>query len=755
MPALSRPRLLPGVPRWALATVAAGTTVQLVVSAADAMPPAGTTGRVLLTLPLHLGAAAVLLWRARRVPHDRDVWLRLALGGATVAGLLAVGIVATLVPALAEPAGTLLPWAPVAAFPFFYGGLVLWNRYSTGLADPDDLLNGISALLAVVAVLALVLHRTGWAAAALTEPHLLPLLAQVAATFVLAGTAASAAFLGAMRRDARPWLVAGFFLTVLAGALATVATGERPAWAPAATAMGALLLTVAAALRPSAAVPRATDPASSTIGAFVVITSSVGVLAVAATGRPVPAAVWCAALAAAGASLRLLVNVRELATLAVSRREALTDDLTGLANRRAVQRRAQELVDGGVPFVFALLDLDRFKEVNDGLGHGAGDDLLRLVGGRLTGVVRAGDLLGRLGGDEFAIVAVVEPGVRPEVTAQALCARLAADLTEPFTVAGMPVHVGASIGVTTAGTSGTGDDPARLLREADAAMYDAKRTGRGWALYDDDVHAGGATTLALVEELRTALDSGQLVLVHQPQVDVATGETVGVEALVRWDHPRRGLLGPADFLPAAEAHGLMGPLTDRVLAAAVTQLARWRHDGLDLRVSVNLSASNLLDTALPQRVTELLLVHGVPAASLVLEVTESVLLSDPHRSHAVLAALRALGVGLSIDDFGTGYCSLAYLRELPVSELKLDRSFTADLVADARTEAIVVSTVELAHRLGLRVVAEGVEDERTLARLAALGCDESQGYLHARPLPAAALETWLAARRVPSGRSRY
>ncbi len=747
----SRPRLLPGAPRWALGLVALAAVAQVLLTAADGLPEPGTAGRLALALPLYLGVAVVLLWRATRVPHDRAVWLRLSLGGAAIAAVLAGGALLALVPATSGVAGAALPWVPVVAFPFFYGGLVLWNRYSTSLADPNDVLNGVSAVLAVVAVLDLVLNRTGWGAAALPEADLLPLLAQVAAAFVLTGTAVSAAFLGDMRRDPRPWLVAAMFAAILAGGLTTAATGARPGWASAAAGLGALCLSVGATLRPTASVPQATDPAASTVGAFVVITASVGVLAVAAVGQAVPAAVWCAALAAAGSSVRLLVNVRELALLAVSRREALTDELTGLANRRAVLRRAQELLDGGVPLAFALLDLDRFKEVNDGLGHGAGDDLLRLVAGRLGGVVRAGDLLARLGGDEFAVVAVVDPGVAPEVTAAALCRRLREQLGEPFLLAGMSVHVGASIGVTTSGTTSgvpAPGSPARLLREADAAMYDAKRAGRGWALYDDAVHADGTTTLALVEELRTALDAGQLVVHHQPQVDVGTGATVGVEALVRWDHPRRGLLGPAEFLPAAEAHGLMGGLTDRVLAAAVAQLAEWHRSGLGLRVSVNLSASNLLDTRLPERVAELLSVHRVPADCLVLEVTETVLLSDPDRSRAVLAALRALGVDLSIDDFGTGYCSLAYLRDLPVSELKLDRSFTAELVSDGRTEAIVASTVELAHRLGLRVVAEGVEDESTLARLAALGCDESQGFLHARPLPAAALEAWLA--RVPA-----
>jgi diguanylate cyclase len=281
------------------------------------------------------------------------------------------------------------------------------------------------------------------------------------------------------------------------------------------------------------------------------------------------------------------------------------------------------------------------------------------------------------------------------------------------------------------------------------AMYDAKRSRAGVALYDSARHADSSGHLGLVEDLRTALATGQLVLHHQPQLDIATGATVGVEALVRWQHPARGLLGPGDFLPLAEVHGLMGALTEEVLGQAVAQAAAWRREGLDLHMSVNLSASNLLDAALPDRVAGLLEQHALPPGSLVLEVTESVLLTDPERSLAVVGALADLGVTVSIDDFGTGYSSLAYLRDLPVAELKLDRSFTADLLTDARTGAIVASTIELAHRLGLRVVAEGVEDEATLRHLQSLDCDISQGYLHARPLPADQLAGWFAEQGSP------
>jgi EAL domain-containing protein (putative c-di-GMP-specific phosphodiesterase class I) len=343
-------------------------------------------------------------------------------------------------------------------------------------------------------------------------------------------------------------------------------------------------------------------------------------------------------------------------------------------------------------------------------------------------------------------VAGVGVGVTPEARAGELRQRLTTWLAEPFEVGGLKLHTDVSIGMTHRDRAAAGDapsTPAQLLRQADAAMYDAKRSGAGSAVYDSTRHTDSSGRLALVEELRTALATGQLVLHYQPQIDVRTGRTLGVEALVRWAHPVRGLVGPVDFLPLAEVHGLMGAVTDAVLAQAVAQAAAWRRDGLDLRVSVNLSASNLLDTGLPGRVADLLHRHDVPPSVLVLEVTESVLLSDSERSLAVVAALDELGATVSIDDFGTGWSSLTYLRELPLGELKLDRSFTADLLTDPRAAAIVASTIALAHDLGLRVVAEGVEQEATLARLQLLGCDESQGYLHSRPLPAAELCGWL------------
>ncbi|MGY1823764.1 putative bifunctional diguanylate cyclase/phosphodiesterase [Geodermatophilus sp. SYSU D00079] len=747
MPPTPCARLLPGAPRWALGLAVVLVGVQTTAPLTGAAARGGPLG-VLVGLAPYAPVAGILLWRALRVPHERAVWMRLALGvvvlGSTSAGL---AVLAAGVPAARGLAGPIGLWLPVLAFPLFYGALVRWNRYSTTLADPSDVLNGVSAVLAVVAVADVLLASTGAAVVDVPASRLQPLLAQGAVGFVLVGTALSLASLGSMARDPRMWLVTAAFSGHLVAGAGGLLPGGRPWWAAGVESIGLLCLAVAATLRSARSAPQPTDPTASTVGAFVVIVAAIGVLASGGLTDLPAAATWCAALAALGSGVRLLVNVRELALLAVTRREALTDELTGLANRRAVLRRAAELTRAGSPLVFALLDLDKFKEVNDGLGHSAGDELLRLVAARLEPLLRTGDLLGRLGGDEFAIVALVEHGVAPEDTAAALGRRLFAELGEPFRVGGMSVHVAASVGLACwegpVPSSAGGGTTGLLLQQADTAMYDAKRTGAGVAVYDPARHGESSSHLALVEELRTALATGQLVLHHQPQLDVASGATLGVEALVRWAHPVRGLLGPAEFLPLAEVHGLMRPLTDEVLRQAVTQAATWRRGGRHLRVSVNLSASNLLDTDLPERVADLLDGADVRPEQLVLEVTESVLLSDPERSLAVVGRLADLGVTVSIDDFGTGYSSLSYLRDLPVAELKLDRSFTVDLLTDARTEAIVASTIELAHRLGLRVVAEGVEHPATLTHLAALGCDESQGYLHSPPLPPAELERWL------------
>ncbi|WP_116452428.1 putative bifunctional diguanylate cyclase/phosphodiesterase [Blastococcus litoris] len=455
------------------------------------------------------------------------------------------------------------------------------------------------------------------------------------------------------------------------------------------------------------------------------------------------AAAWLAIGCVVAAIARTGITFREVRAFNEVREQARTDELTGLPNRRALLERAERVLASATartPAALLLLDLDGFKEVNDSLGHTAGDQLLAQIGPRLQPALREGELLARLGGDEFAVLL-------PEASldeAQDRAERLRKLLLLPFSVEDIRLHVGVSIGIATAPVPAA--TVQEMLRCADVAMYAAKAAREGVHVYVPDPHGGSGDRLRTMEELRTALQSDQLVVHLQPQVDLGDGRVVGVEALVRWQHPVRGLLSPAELLPAAEQAGLLRPLTDTVLELAMTATARWwRTDRVP--VSVNLAAANVNDIDLPSKVAAALARHGLPADALTLELVEDTLMADPERGRQVLGQLRRLGVRTSIDDYGTGYSSLAYLRHLPADELKLDRSLTADVDRDDRAAAIVEHTAALAHALGLRLVAEGVEDDATGAALARLGCDVAQGYAIARPMPVTDFLQWLAAPR--------
>ena len=441
-----------------------------------------------------------------------------------------------------------------------------------------------------------------------------------------------------------------------------------------------------------------------------------------------------AAIAITAAIARMLFTVRAVQALADARRQARTDDLTGLPNRRLFVERVEEGLQGLDPrasLAVAIIDLDRFKHVNDGFGHHIGDELLQLVGTRLHDALGSHGLLARLGGDEFGLIL---PGA--DATKAAGMARdLLAALRHPFELDHTVMHVDASIGMAISPDHGT--DRASLLRHADAAMYAAKAEHAGLKVATDKAPGdAGRLRLATLEELRAGLDRGELVLHYQPQIDVASGLPLGVEALVRWQHPVRGLIYPDAFLPIAEEAGLMGPITLEVLELALRQMHTWRSDGIDVTVAVNVSASNLQDVDLPAKIGEALTRHGVPPWALHLEVTEQMMIRDATRATGVLAGLRELGVRLAVDDYGTGYSSLTYLRALPVDDLKLDRAFIAHCDVDPRSAAIVASTVELAHNLGMRMIAEGVESQAIFDHLRRWGCDLAQGYHLGRPQPA-------------------
>ena len=424
---------------------------------------------------------------------------------------------------------------------------------------------------------------------------------------------------------------------------------------------------------------------------------------------------------------------------------ALHDALTQLPNRALLADRFDQALRAGhrdgTATGLLLIDLDRFKEVNDTFGHHYGDALLTQIGPRLMAVLREVDTVARLGGDEFAVLL---PNITCLQDVAAVAVKLQAALQAPFRVEGVDLDVEASIGLVLSGEHGT--DAMTLLQRADIAMYVAKTQNLGVAVYDPTADGHSPAKLALLGDLRRALEHGDLVLHYQPKVSLSTGEVVGVEALVRWQHPGRGLLFPDTFIPLAEHTGLIGPLTRHVLSSALAQARVWSDAGQPLKVSVNLSARSLIDERLPAQVAELLSAHGVPAELLELEVTESAIMTEPARAQRLLEALAALGVRLSIDDFGAGYTSLGQLKNLPITELKIDKSFVMTMVEDRSSALIVHSVVDLGHNLGLTLVAEGVETEQTMVALADYGCDIAQGHHLSRPITAAAFDLWRANR---------
>ncbi len=440
------------------------------------------------------------------------------------------------------------------------------------------------------------------------------------------------------------------------------------------------------------------------------------------------AAVVLATLALVAVAVRSILTILELRHSAEVRRLAMTDELTGLPNRYRFSTALRLALDGdhGVDGGIALLvlDLDRFKELNDTLGHDVGDRLLTEIGARLRASLPSGNLVARLGGDEFAILVT---GDGPTLAvAKNTAAQVRAALDRPVQLGGMSLPVDASVGIAMAPAHGA--DAETLLRRADVAMYHAKTSQSGCEIYTPERDKFSIERLSLGAELRDALERGELRVLFQPIVDVRTVRLLRAEALVRWEHPTRGLLGPAEFLAVAEHTGSMRALTTTVLRIAVAQSAAWQRGGTPLGVAVNLSASDLLDADFPDSVGRLLAVSAIEPSMLHFELTEHRVLEDTPRALETLRALRDIGVGLSLDDFGTGYSSLAYLRGLPVDELKIDRSFVAGITTDPDDAAIVRSTITLGHELGLRVIAEGIETAEAARLVADWGADALQGF---------------------------
>ena len=438
-----------------------------------------------------------------------------------------------------------------------------------------------------------------------------------------------------------------------------------------------------------------------------------------------------------------LEAVRQTGRISLEEQHAAHHDpLTGLPNRKLLLRTLdgalEQCARGCEPFALFLLDLDRFKEVNDTLGHQTGDRLLEIVARRIQGALRAGDVVGRLGGDEFAVFL---PDVTTPHEAVEVAMRVRDALIETFHLDDVLLQLEASIGIALHPKHGA--EVGSLMRRADVAMYLAKETRSEIEVYDPSRDRHSTNRLGLLAALRHAIDSGALDLHYQPKVDLSSSGLVGMEALVRWDHPDRGMIPPDEFIPLAETSGLMHRLTAYVVDKALAQVAQWRTEGLDVAMAVNVSARDLHGGELAQTVSAGLAKHRVPATHLMLELTERTLMAEHSRVMDTLDALEALDVSLSLDDFGTGYSSMFMLKRLPVTEIKVDRSFVSRLSEAEDDESIVRSIIDLAHALGMQAVAEGVETEETWQRLRSLGCDSAQGFFVARPMPAEAATRWL------------
>jgi diguanylate cyclase (GGDEF)-like protein len=709
---------------------------------------------------VYVGAVLVCALAARRSATDRLAWwsMALALAICLVANLLYTLVVAT---QEVEPFPSIADAFYLAYYLPLYVALLALIRARVSRFHASMWLDGIVGALGAAAVaLALLLGPAIEMSVGDTPAALTALAYPVADLVLLALLVAVGAILG-VRRDRTLVLLTAAMVANLGGDIVYLQLTTRGIYVEG----GPLDLTwlLAAALMAVAAHTSGT-PAADPVPArtarvgwqvlAVPLACNVASLLVLGGGYSEdldPAAGWLAVGCVLAGVVRTGITFREVRAFNEIREQAHTDELTGLANRRALYERVDAVLTTATaqrPAALLLLDLDGFKEVNDSLGHHAGDHLLRQIGPRIRPVLRSGDVLARLGGDEFAVLLPDAGLAEAEVLAQ----RLRALVLEPISVEGIRLHVGVSIGV--AGAPVPAATVEELLRCADIAMYTAKSARAGVHVYVPDPNGGAGDRLRRMEELRTALSVDDQLEVHlQPQVDLVHGTVVGAEALVRWRHPTQGLLSPADLLPAAEQAGLLRPLADVVLDLALSAAATW-WPGSAVPVSVNLSVADVTDLDLPGKVVQALLRHGLPASALTLELVEDTLMADPERGRRVLAQLRQLGVRTSIDDYGTGYSSLAYLRHLPADELKLDRSLTVDVGADPRAAAIVRHTVALAHDLGLSLVAEGIEDDATAATMQALGCDVAQGFAIARPMPVGAFLDWLThdrARRLPAG----
>jgi diguanylate cyclase (GGDEF)-like protein len=761
----SAPDLRQGMPDRRMAT----SDLRDELTAASAGPPRDVWRTVALRLVQALPWVIAVAVGIQSAVFPDVTWARPAL----IAAFFAATVLRTVVAAFLLPTGKGLPLTMAAGLALFgIGSLVLALNPGLGFPSPAEAIFG-AAYLCFTGFLILDTSARGvWSLRAILETGViaggiisgalfalliplsgletggLPLL--VALIYPIADVALITILLtqlitGRKPRDQRSALLVGGLLALaavdislplgLGGGGYAFTTLEDVVWAV------ALATLAAGASRPSRAAAAGSRVG---IGPAVAVASALCALVVLAVNSG-PALTWLIRLPAVVTMLLslglLLSSLRDAHLANEAQRLSRTDDLTGLGNRRAVM----ELLAGSEdrPLALLLIDLNGFKAVNDTFGHPEGDRLLAQVGRRLADVIPDADLVARLGGDEFAIIcadAAAESVVRQAET-------LLVAMDAPLPIADLGLTVSIAIGIASSYPERV--DGTELMRRADVALYVAKGGVTGYEWYDARADNFSRERLHLIEELRAAISHGQLRAFFQPQIRVADGTLDAVEALVRWQHPKRGMLVPAEFLPMARAAGLMLPLSLEMIRISIAQAAAWAAAGEPLRLSLNVDPPELLSGAwVPALIAEIER-HKLDPALIIVELTEELLVSDPARAAERIHELARHGIDVSIDDYGTGYSGLTWLQTLPVTELKLARPFVSLILSDERTRHIVESTVALANRLGLRVVAEGVEDEATAAAITSMGADLIQGYLISRPLMAGTLDTWRKARLSP------
>jgi diguanylate cyclase (GGDEF)-like protein len=701
-----------------------------------------------LTSAVYVLVAVIISWRAIRTTEARRSWMIFAFG----IWMYALGNV--LWAAWTEH----LPNPPIPSisdamwlslYPAAYVGIAGLAHLREQRVPTRVWLDSVVASLGVAAIGAAIVVRpvlasvSGGAAAVTTE------MAYPICDLLLAALVVGVLALRGWHLNRMWTMLGGGFLTLAVAdcmyALQVAGGASAPSSATNLVYEIAVTLLALAAWQPQGTLETDAVPSTAVLGIPAAFTfGALGLLVYDHFSRLDPLALTLALLTILTAFARTTLAFRDVGTLAETRRQALTDDLTSLPNRRHFLRlvRAAIIASRTTNSSVALMivDLDHFKELNDTLGHEAGDQLLRQVGARLRRALRTSDTAARLGGDEFGVLL---SDASDPASATLVADKILGAMHEPFAIRGLNLRVTASIGIATLPEDAADDE--QLMQHADVAMYEAKNARSGRTCYARDRDNHSLERLTLAGELSRALENGEIEAHFQPKADARSHNVVGLEALARWRHPTRGMIGPGEFVTVAEQAGLGPALTRRVLELALTQLKIWRESGLDLHVAVNTTVADLQDTGFPAEVAAALAAHHLSPHALVLEVTESMVMADPVRIGDVLAQLGELGLGLSLDDFGTGYSSLTRLKTLPVGEVKIDRSFVTHMISDPVDTAIVQATIRLAHTIGMRVVAEGVEDEATWRLLATERCDLIQGYALSKPLPAAELDALLHA----------